>query len=53
LKDRLRLDEEVLDVHDSVNVVEIECKFRNAAGKLVASARMNIGTIGDRRSSAT
>jgi 3-hydroxybutyryl-CoA dehydratase len=53
LNDRLRLDVEVLDVHDSVNVVEIECKFRNVAGKLVASARMNIGTIGDRRSSAT
>jgi 3-hydroxybutyryl-CoA dehydratase len=53
LNDRLQLDVEVLDVHDSVNVVEIECKFRNAAGKLVASARMNIGAIGDRRSPAT
>jgi len=53
LNDRLRLDVEVLDVHDSVNVVEIECKFSNAAGKLVASARMNIGMIGGRRSPAT
>jgi 3-hydroxybutyryl-CoA dehydratase len=53
LNDHLRLDVEVIDVHDSVNVVEIECKFRNASGKLVASARMNIGTIGDRRSRAT
>ena len=53
LNDRLRLDVEVLDVHDSVNVVEIECKFRNAAGKLGAAARMNIGTIGDRRSPGT
>jgi 3-hydroxybutyryl-CoA dehydratase len=53
LNDRLQLDVEVRDVHDSVNVVEIECRFRNGAGKLVASARMNIGTIGDRRSPAT
>ncbi len=53
LNDHLRLDVEVIDVHDSVNVVEIECKFSNASGKLVASARMNIGTIGDRRSPAT
>jgi 3-hydroxybutyryl-CoA dehydratase len=53
LNDRLRLDVEVLDVHDSVNVVEIECKFSNDAGKLVASARMNLGLIGDRRSPAT
>ena len=53
LNDRLRLNVEVIDVHDSVDVIEIECKFRNAAGKLVASARMNIGTIGARRSSAT
>jgi 3-hydroxybutyryl-CoA dehydratase len=53
LNDRLRLDVEVLDVHDSVNVVEIECRFRNAAGKSVASAKMNIGTIGDRRNPAT
>jgi 3-hydroxybutyryl-CoA dehydratase len=53
LNDRLRLDVEVLDVHDSVDVVEIECKFSNAAGELVASARMNIGMIGSRRSQAT
>jgi 3-hydroxybutyryl-CoA dehydratase len=53
LNDRLRLDVEVLDVHDSVNVVELECKFSNDAGKLVASARMNLGLIGDRRSPAT
>jgi len=53
LNDRLRLDVVVLDVHDSVDVVEIDCKFSNDADKLVASARMNLGLIGDRRSSAT
>jgi 3-hydroxybutyryl-CoA dehydratase len=53
LDDRLQLNVEVLDVHESVNVVEIDCKFRNEAGKLVASAKMNIGTIGNRRSPAT
>jgi 3-hydroxybutyryl-CoA dehydratase len=52
LNDRLRLDVEVRDVHESVNVVELECKFSNDDGKLVASVRMNIGIIESRRSSA-
>lgn len=50
LNDRLRLEVEVVDVHDSVQLIELGCKFRNEAGKLVAAAKMNIGRIGDRRS---
>lgn len=50
MNDSLRLDVEVIDVHESVNVVEIDCKFRNAKQQIVASAKMNIGKIGDRRS---
>lgn len=47
LGDRLTLEVEVADVHQSVNVVELACKFRNAAdGKTVASARINLGGTG-------
>lgn len=46
LGDRLTLEVEVADVHHSVNVVELACKFRNAAdGKVVAMARIDVGGI--------
>lgn len=50
LDDRLKLEVEVVDVHNSVQVIELSCKFSNAAGQQVASAKMNIGKISDRRS---
>lgn len=44
LGDRLSLEAEVVDVHQSVNVVEFVCKFRTKAdGKIVASAKINVG----------
>ena len=44
LGDRLTLEVKVVDVHDSVSVVEFACKFRNAAdGKIVAAAKINVG----------
>ena len=47
LGDRLRLEVDVADVHQSVNVVELVCKFRNESdGKAVASARISLGGTG-------
>ena len=44
LGDRLALEAVVVDVHESVNVVEFSCKFRNEAdGTVVASAKINVG----------
>jgi len=44
LGDRLMLDVEIIDVHHSVNVIELACKFRNVIdSKIVASARINVG----------
>ena len=47
LDDQLTLEVEVTDVHESVNVVELICKFRNESdGKTVASARSSLGGTG-------
>lgn len=44
LGDRLTLEVEIIDVHHSVNVIELACKFRNEIdNKIVASARINVG----------
>lgn len=44
LEDRLTLNVEVRDVHQSVGVIELDCKFRNVNdGKLVASAKVTLG----------
>lgn len=44
LDDRLSLNVEVADVHQSVGVIELACKFRNLSDdKVVASARMTLG----------
>ena len=43
LRDRLTLEAVVADVHDSVNMIEFSCKFRNEVdGKVVASAKINV-----------
>lgn len=43
LGDRLTLEAVVADVHDSVNMTEYSCKFRNDAdGKMVASGKINV-----------
>ena len=43
MNDQLTLEVEIADIHQSVDVVEISCKFRNDAGKTVATAKMSIG----------
>jgi 3-hydroxybutyryl-CoA dehydratase len=44
LGNKLILEAVVVDIHHSVNLTEISCKFRNKVdGKIVASAKINIG----------
>ena len=44
LDDKLALEVVIHDVHHSVNVVELSCKFRNVAdNKTVASAKVSVG----------
>ena len=52
LNDRLKLDVRVVDVHESVGLIELGCKFSNTDGKQVASAKIDVAKIADRRSSA-
>jgi acyl dehydratase len=41
--DQLTLEASVVDIHDSVNLIEFAYKFRNAAdGKAVATGKINI-----------
>ncbi|MBD9356724.1 MaoC/PaaZ C-terminal domain-containing protein [Methylomonas albis] len=50
LNDELVLEVVVQDVHDSVNVVEIVCKFRNLVDKMiVASAKLSLGITSDQK----
>lgn len=43
LGDHLTLEAMVAEVHDSVNMTEYSCKFRNDTdGKVVASAKINV-----------
>lgn len=44
LGDKLTLAVEIADIHHSVNVIELTCKFRHAtSNKVVASAKINLG----------
>jgi acyl dehydratase len=50
LDDKLALEVVIHDVHHSVNVVELVCKFRNVADdKVVASAKINVGKTSESR----
>ena len=43
LGDQLTLEASVIDIHQSVNLIEFAYKFRNAAdGKAVATGKINI-----------
>lgn len=44
LGDELTLAVEIADIHHSVNVIELTCKFRHvSSNKVVASAKINLG----------
>jgi acyl dehydratase len=50
LDDKLVLEVLVHDIHPSVNVVELSCKFRNLTdNKVVASAKISVGETSESR----